>query len=163
MVRRLVIEGQDGLRRWGYFIDDGQQDDGYMMAAGTMRASLPGVAVTQNGVAVPTFETSMLPARPTFGHVKPPAALIDMKTINAAKEGLTHHRWGDASPFTPRRAPVEVVREPTPPAASAVHFALEKPLATHARFQIEMLKNRSRYVSKLAEGGGLMLTRTTGY
>lgn len=172
MVRRLVIEGDDGLRRWGYWVDDGIDDDQeaqFMMPAGTMRSSLPGQFINRGGGAFATFETSLRPAKTMFGHAQPmfgtsPARAAEMRNLNAGKPGLTHHRWGTASPFTPR--PVEPVAEsaPTRPmTVSGFPSCVDRPLPTHARFQIEMLKGRQRYSAKLADGGGRMLTRTTGY
>ena len=128
MVRRLLITGNDGIRRWGHWVDT-DDDDGLQsrnMPAGTMRSSLAGQFIASSGSAYPTFLSGERKAPPSSGRAAPPSRgepptvvdelrwpssrpatsaplpRRDMTRLNCAEVGVTHHKWGDASPFKAR-------------------------------------------------------------
>ena len=80
-------------------------------------------------------------------------ATEDMTKLNVAKPGFTHHRWGTADPFTPRRRAAETSMAPTLPAltarpqTSAVSGGAAM-LPHYSRAQIEMLQ-RGRYITRI--------------
>lgn len=177
MVKRLVIEGDDGIRRWGYWVDDGMEDENpTYMPAGTMRSSLFGQWTNREG-------------RPL--HAPPPH--LDPGTVTFRQTSDSRHatlaRWQEETrdiglpaplgsalrptsltprynmPSTPSSSAIaETLRPQTSHAVAARTMALAEParFPSYTRAQIELLA-RKRYQSRLTNSGGLLLTRVTGY
>jgi len=153
MVRRLLITGNDGIRRWGHWVDT-DDDDGLQsrnMPAGTMRSSLSGQFIASSGSAYATFLSRERKATPSGGRAAPPSRgepptvvdelrltsqwpssrpatsaplpRRDMTRLNCAEVGVTHHRWGDASPFKARPISPDVsVGLGATASADGIHF-----------------------------------------
>ena len=186
MVRRLVIEGDDGIRRWGFWVDDGDENqdsvDPPYMPAGTMRCSTMGQWHDNSGRVFPPPALHLDPGTATFRNTASllASARLAIKEDAATpkpKEPTTKYQPATSfknRPFTPvlqtsfasPRLPTMNDRPQTSLASGGASvfpkLSYDKRMPHYSRAQIEMC-GRRRYTSRLTNSGGLGLTRITGY
>jgi hypothetical protein len=189
MVRHFVVEGDDGIRRWGHYIDDNNTDISRpqpYMPAGTMRSSLFGQWIAPDGGVIPA-PTNRLPAAEfsatSWCSLPPPtpqkSSEVDWSRLNVAQPGVTHHKWDRAFPFLARpdvnrpatslpgrsRNPFETPHNAPVWGAPGTFTPSSKLVARFdaaSKVQVEML-SRTRYAARLTRSGGFGLTGVTGY